>query len=536
MEPMDYSLDRSNGRSLRDLFFESALRHPQSTAFVLRDTERSYEDAARNARRYARAILEVTEGAAQRVGVFAYRSEVAYTATLGALSSGAAFVPLNPNFPPEKTASMIRQAALDAIVVDRVCVQAFQKVLPLLESCPPVLAPDVEQLDVPRVITPSKQAIEACLPLENLPPVLPDDIAYLLFTSGSTGEPKGVPVTHANVLHYLACLQERYKIVPEDRFSQTFEQTFDLSVHDLFLAWQGGACVCSASTVDLLAPTRFINKHQITVWFSVPSVPAQMRKRNTLTPDSLPSLRLSLFCGEPLPEASADLWQKAAPNSLVENLYGPTELTIACLVHRWNPETSPAACVNGIVPIGRPLAGLGAVLVDEDLNILTAPDASGELCVSGPQTTPGYWRNPAQTAQRFMDLPISPFESRRFYRTGDRVLRMSNGEYAFLGRTDHQIKILGHRVELGEVEAALRTDPGVGEAAALAWPVEDGVAKGIVAFVAGANLDAAALKALAGKHLPPYAIPQQVFVIPDMPHNANGKINRQALTQRLLSA
>jgi amino acid adenylation domain-containing protein len=358
-------------------------------------------------------------------------------------------------------------------------------------------------------------------------------MAYLLFTSGSTGQPKGVPVTHVNAVYFMDVMSRRYDIVPEDRFSQTFDQTFDLSVFDLFMAWSNGACVYGMAPVDLLSPTRFINNHKLTVWFSVPSVPAQMCRRNTLLPNSLPTLRLSLFCGEPLVQRSAEMWQAAAPNSILENLYGPTELTIACFLHRWKPETSPAMCRNGVVPIGRPYGGLAALIIDSDLN--TVPDGqAGELCVNGPQTTPGYWKNPAVTDQRYVFLPFSDRETRRFYRTGDLVTTVPNGEFVFLGRVDHQIKVLGHRVEPGEIEAALRSHPCVEDAIACPWPeLSPTTAEGIVAFVTGNEIETEALIAHAKAHLPPYIVPRQIFLLSEMPLNPNGKVDRRALQDRL---
>ena len=355
----------------------------------------------------------------------------------------------------------------------------------------------------------------------------PDRVAYLLFTSGSTGVPKGVPITNGNVRAYLTWARGRYSVGPADRCSQTFDQTFDLSVHDLFVAWDGGACVYALSPVELLAPAGFINRHQLTVWFSVPSIPAQMRKRGTLKPGSLPTLRWSLFCGEPLPQASAEAWQSAAPNSVVENLYGPTELTIACTVHRWDPTTSPAMCVNGMVAIGLPFPGLEAVLLDESLKPVPAGQA-GELCVAGAQTSPGYWRDPAKTAERFVN-----FEGRRYYRTGDRAQMLNCREFVCLGRADYQIKVLGFRVELGEIEAVLQKNSGVVQAVAMGWPVSEGTAQGIVAFVSGASLDGEALKANARESLPDYMAPSKVYVMENMPLNANGKVDRGALKMRL---
>ncbi len=377
-----------------------------------------------------------------------------------------------------------------------------------------------------------KRELAGFLPLTQLPPVLSGEVAYLLFTSGSTGTPKGVPVTHANVLHFIDVMTARYAIQPEDRFSQTFDQTFDLSVFDLFVAWERGACVYVLQPLELIAPTRFVNRHGLTVWFSVPSVPALMRKKGFLKPGAFPTLRLSLFCGEPLPTASAEAWQEAAPNSVLENLYGPTELTIACLLHRWDAEASPALCVNGMVPIGRPYPGLGALVLDDKLQPVEGEEP-GELCVSGPQTVPGYWQDEARTAERFITVPVSPSTALRAYRTGDRVARLKTGDYVYLGRVDHQIKVLGHRVELGEIEAALRRDPAVVEAIAVGWPMEEGTAQGIVAFVSGAGIEPARLLESARSTLPDYMAPREIRIMDTMPLNPNGKIDRNALRDLL---
>jgi amino acid adenylation domain-containing protein len=523
-------MDRADGPSLRAGFLASAAASPDAPALLVRGVTYSYGQLEETARRWAAAIVN-RRGPARRVGVFGYRSTTAYTGALAASMTGAAFVPLNPTFPVDKTASMIRQADLDAIVVDKLCAGQLDQVLG--ETAPMLLAPELDAPKFAGAATVFDRAeLEGTAPLGQLPPIAAEDIAYLLFTSGSTGQPKGVPVTHGNACHFLGVMQQRYGIRPDDRFSQTFDQTFDLSVFDLFLAWHNGACVCSMASVDLLAPAGFVNKNGVTVWFSVPSVPAQMRKRNRLTPDLMPGLRWSLFCGEPLPRASAEAWQAAAPNSVVENLYGPTELTIACFVHRWDPATSPAQCRHEVVPIGRPLPGLASLVVDEELRPV-GQGGEGELLVSGPQTTPGYWKDPQRTAERFPWIAVSDVDTRRFYRTGDRVACLDGGDYVFIGRTDHQIKVLGHRVELGEIEAALRSDARVAEAVAIGWPVEQGSAQGVVAFVTGNGVDVAALEKLAREVLPPWSVPQRILVSEQMPLNANGKIDRRALASTL---
>jgi amino acid adenylation domain-containing protein len=525
--------DRTDGASLRSGFLRHAASSPDAPAIVARGETRSYGEMDANARRWAGAIMDAVGRRPERVGLFAFRSETAYTGTLAALFAGAAFVPLNPTFPPEKTAAMIALADLDALIVDRGCLRQLAA-LPVELSGICIVVPELPASEIPDVgaTVLDRDALQAAAPLVRLEPLTPEDTAYLLFTSGSTGAPKGVPVAHGNAVYFMEVMSRRYDIQPADRFSQTFDQTFDLSVFDLFMAWSNGACVYAMSPVDLLSPTRFIHQNGITVWFSVPSVPAQMLRRNTLAAGSMPSLRLSLFCGEPLPQRSAEAWQQAAPGSALENLYGPTELTIACFVHRWDAATSPALCRNGVVPIGRPYEGLMAMIVDEQLTPV-ADGEIGELCVAGPQTTPGYWKAPEITAQRFVALPVSRHETRRFYRTGDLVARLPGGDYVFMGRADQQIKVLGHRVELGEIEAALRLGARVEHAVAFGIPLGSTSADSVVAFVSGDLPDADALRALARTTLPPYIVPRHIHVVDEMPFNANGKVDRRALQERL---
>ncbi len=213
--------------------------------------------------------------------------------------------------------------------------------------------------------------------------VAADSIAYLLFTSGSTGRPKGVMVSHANVLHYLDCVIKRYGFTSNDRVSQTFDLTFDLSAHDLFVAWEAGACVCCPTQKESIKPGAFINDARLTVWFSVPSTAVFMRRFGVLKPGMYPGLRLTLFCGEALPVETARQWALAAPNSVIENIYGPTELTIACTVYRWDNAKSPNECEQGVVPIGQPLDGMQALIVDQQLREVE-DGRDGELLMTGP--------------------------------------------------------------------------------------------------------------------------------------------------------
>src|SRR5207248_4135238 len=219
-----------------------------------------------------------------------------------------------------------------------------------------------------------------------------------------------------------------------------------------------GACVCCPTQKQLIKPGRFINDSRLTAWFSVPSTAVFMRRLGDLKPDLYPGLRLSLFCGEALPLEIAREWALAAPNSVIENIYGPTELTIACTAYRWNDVSSPAECEQGIVPIGEPFANMRALIVDEQLHQLE-DGVDGELVMTGPQLSLGYWQDRKRTDEAFVAIP-----NKRgiYYKTGDRVRRSGPGQpLVYLGRLDNQVKILGHRVELGEVESAVREVSGI---------------------------------------------------------------------------
>jgi amino acid adenylation domain-containing protein len=422
---------------------------------------------------------------------------------------------------------MIEQADLDCIFTDGASMPPLAKALKAVANSPPVLLADVPAGEwrslVPKLIFDGPE-LEKAPPLNSLPEVGSDDLAYLLFTSGSTGTPKGVPITHGNVRAFLDFNLAHYAFTSEDRLTQTFDQTFDLSVFDLFMAWGSGASVYVLNPFELLSPYNFLQKNQITVWFSVPSAAALLMRRGSLVPGSMPTLRWSLFCGEALFRGVAEAWQAAAPNSTVENLYGPTELTIACAQYRWDVDNSPAECFRDLVPIGDIYPHLQHIVVNDQLADV-AQGEIGELCVAGDQVSPGYWRAPNLTADRFFQRKVAHHKSLRFYRTGDLIVRHGNW-YSYVGRIDQQVKIAGFRIELGEIEAVLRRG-GCIDAVALPWP-DDQHSSWIVAAVSG-KVDASRLASYARSYLPDYMVPHYVFLVEDMPLNSNGKINRTAI-------
>ncbi|MCA9695770.1 MAG: amino acid adenylation domain-containing protein [Myxococcales bacterium] len=522
-------------RSLHGGFLAASERHPERPALEVGGEVHSYASLRARALAVA-ATLQATRGAEgpPLTCVLAQRSAGTFVGVLGALCSGHGYVPLLPSDPVERVARMIDRAEARALIVDAAGQRQLAKLLPRIERPLIVLSLEAAFDEAARAAHPRHTLLDARdLAPESAwapPPVDPDAVAYLLFTSGSTGEPKGVMVAHRNIAHFLDVVIDRYALGPDDRFTHLFEVTFDLSLFDMFAAWTVGACLCVPDARQRLLPSRYVAEAKVTVWFSVPSAALLMKETRTLTPGSLPGLRLALFCGEALTATVAEAFARAAQNAIVENLYGPTELTVACALYRVEDDVA-ARSVHDVVPIGAPFPGMRARVVDDALAEV-APGERGELLMTGPQVTLGYWRDPARTRAAFV---TPPGESALFYRTGDRVIRPRAGEpMIFLGRLDSQVKIRGFRVELGEIEAALREEAGVDAAVALAWPVSpSGVAEGVVAFLDDASVDTRALLQRVGKRLPRHMIPRQVHLIDAFPLNRNGKIDRGALRRSL---
>ena len=524
----------ANGH-LADGFLRSAHLYPDRTALVVDDERLTYAQLASTAAAIAGALGEhKPDGGPSRTAVLGERSVGAFAGVLGTLLRGDAYVPLNPTFPATRNQALLSRTRCRALVVDRGSLPHLDGILAGAEEELLIVAPELEDVSDLR----SRWRAHTVIGATDLPEADPPDrlqapaadaSAYLLFTSGSTGTPKGVVVAHRNVVHFIRAITERYNLSPEDRVSQTFALTFDLSVFDMFVTWEAGAALHCLPSKALLKPGAYIREHELTMWFSVPSTAMFMRRFGELKTGAYPSLRWSLFAGEALPVEVAEAWAEAAPHSIVENLYGPTEATIACTVYRWNAQRPRAEFPLGIVPIGRPTPAMHALVVDPELNEVPA-GVDGELLVAGPQVTPGYLDDPARTEAAFV---VPPGRSDVYYRTGDRVRLSAGGDLHYIGRMDHQIQVLGHRVELGEIECAARAAAGVDSVAALGWPRTAAGAAGIVLFVAAPEVDVKTLHTNLAAHLPEYMVPRTIHVLSELPLNPSGKIDRRALEARL---
>jgi len=518
-------------------FLDSAERFASREALVVNDKTLSYRELRARTAAIARTILDRELESFPLAAILASRSETAYAGVLGILGSGKGYVPLNPKFPVDRTRKMLVLSGSRVLVVGREALGQLPSLLPETDRTLTVILPDLDDAAdlcaaFPRHRFVSSRQMSAGAGFAFDIQVDSGAVAYLLFTSGSTGEPKGVPIHHSNLRSYIEYISNRYEVNERDRFSQEFEMTFDLSVHDMFICWERGACLFSVPEKSVMLPAKFIRDHGLTMWFSVPSVVALLSNMRLLQPRCFPSLRFSVFCGEPLSAAQAQHWQKAAPNSIVENLYGPTETTIAISHYRWDPSKSPQECLNGIVPIGWPFAGQQCRVADHERGEVSE---TGELCLAGSQVTDGYWNNPEKTQRQFVRLPETG--ETLWYRTGDLVKRGENGCLHYLGRMDHQVKIRGYRVELQEIEVVLRKTSQAEQVVAVPWPVVDGTADGVVAFVSGAsNLDDLHILNRCREALPDYMVPRKIYRLEEMPLNDNRKIDRKNLVKLLEGA
>jgi amino acid adenylation domain-containing protein len=533
------SLSPGLARPVWSGFMRSAKDHADRTALRVAGDSFTYGELQALALQIAATIQSrsLTSPDAPFTAVLAYRTVPAFAGVLGSLLAGNGYVPLNPTFPVERTQTMLDQSQCRSLIVDATSVSTLDALLHKTVGSMLVIMPDVRNAEEYRQRWPQndfvdREHLEAAFEWSEIPP-REDAIAYLLFTSGSTGVPKGVMVAHRNVAAFLDYMIDRYAITEHDRFSQMFDMTFDLSVFDMFMAWEKGACLCCPSRKTTIQPAAYIRDEELTIWFSVPSTAIFMKQLGALKPGRFPSLRFSLFCGEPLPVSSASAWQQAAPNSIVENLYGPTELTIACTLYRWDSSASPDESELGIVPIGYPYPGMEALVASENLKEV-APGQEGELLMRGPQMSLGYWNNPSKTAAAFV---VPPGKGSVYYRTGDRVRRpLGNGPITHLGRVDFQVKILGHRVELGEIEAVVRKECGCDGVVAAGWPPCPTGYAGVEVFVEGSLKDSREIEVLrnaVASKLPDYMVPRRFHFLPELPRNVNNKFDRKAISELL---
>ncbi|GLZ39694.1 amino acid adenylation domain-containing protein [Actinokineospora sp. NBRC 105648] len=499
-------------KTLYQWFADSAARHPDAVALEVGEHVLTYRELERRVAAVASLVVRADGRSPARVALLANRSLTAFAGYLAAQRLGAAVIPLNPGFPAARLRQVLDAAPVDVLLAD--------------ESSAGLLA------DAPvAVLALSDNDVLTAEGDVAATPAGLDEVAYILFTSGSTGRPKGVPVRHRNLAPYIAHNIDRYAVAPGARMSHTFDLTFDPSVFDLFVTWGGGATLVCPQRTELLSPVDYLVERGITHWFSVPSVVTVGGQLGTLPAGLATGVRHSVFIGEQLPAHTAAAWRAVTPNAPVDNVYGPTELTVACTEYRLPADSATwPGTSNDTVPIGPVYGFLDHVVIDPD----GLPAEDGELCVRGSQRFDGYL-DPEDNAGRFVTLrggrfvPVSgPVEPKHYYRTGDRV-RWENGNLVHLGRLDHQVKIRGYRIELGDIETALARHPEI--SAAVVLVAGSDTDPRLEACYTGSPVPARDLTRWLRARLPLHMVPRRLYHLESLPLNANGKTDRRALRE-----
>jgi amino acid adenylation domain-containing protein len=509
---------------LSHLLEETATTSPGALAVRSGDESLSFADLHDRAARLAAALRSVGVNPGDRVAIHLHKSVASWVAVHGVLRSGAAYVPIDPLAPADVLAELVKDAGASILISDA----SARPLTGVASAGVRVIIGAANAPEGVRSISWAEVATHEPAPIRT---VLGDDLAYIMYTSGSTGRPKGIAHTHRSGLRYAQLSRDLYGLCPDDHMANIAPLHFDQSTFELFSGMLAGASVLAVPEPVLRFPaslSELAAREMVTVWYSVPFVLTQLLQRGALGDRDLSSLRWVLYGGENFPSPLLRELMALWPHATFSNVYGPAEVNQCTYHHLAGPPTDAQA-----VPIGRAWADTDVILADLESRPVR-PGQVGEILVRSATEMRGYWKSTDLTTARYRDLQHADGARTRWFATGDLAFENPNGDLVFVGRSDNQVKIRGHRVELEAVDAALATLNGVTAAVTLCERRIDG-ADVLVACVATSEaLDERAILSALRRRLPAYAVPQRVVQVATLPMTSSGKVDRNAAQRECL--
>jgi len=520
---------------LHHLLSDSAKNYPDKPAVVFGNETTTYQELDDITTKLALSLIDAGIKRRDRVGIYLNKSISSVIAINAVLKAGGIYVPLDPNAPLSRLGYIILNSEIRCVLTSAKKVPNIAKMFPENNPLETIVLMDnspvqIDDIPVNTIPWSAVNARDTARLKENIG--IETDLAYILYTSGSTGDPKGVMISHLNALTFINWSHDELGIQTTDHISSHAPLHFDLSIFDIFTSIRAGATIFPVPEEFSIFPRRlihFLQQNKITVWYSVPSVLTHMIVHGNMKSHSFPDMRLILFAGEVFPVKYLRELMEIIPKAEYFNLYGPTETNVCTFyqVKTMEPDTLKP------VPIGRACKNMEVFSLDEHGNIITESGKEGELCVRGSCVAQGYWRDRQKTEIYFIrNFLLSDFDE-KMYKTGDIVTRDDDGNYHLIGRRDHMIKSRGYRIEIGEIEAALLGHTAVKEVAVVAIPDEH-ISNRIKAFVVPMPLSKTVTKIeieqYLSKKIPHYMIPEIIEFCTMLPKTSSGKIDRKLLS------
>lgn len=513
---------------LHQLLQKSAQQWSERPAVCYKNDCLSYAQLDAQSKQLAMLLQQSGVKRGDRVGIYLEKSPLYLVAIFGILKAGGVYIPLDPGAPKQRIAFIIDNSEMQAIIS---CAEKING----LNSCAGNHLNELQKI----VLTDNAFELNASLPQAVAPLTDPglieNDLAYILYTSGSTGVPKGVMISHRASLTFVHWAYETFQVHSNDRVANHAPFHFDLSIFDVFTTIKAGATVVLVPPALSVFPRSladFIAKENISIWYSVPSVLMRLVLYGQLERHEYPHLRTVLFAGEVFPIKYLRQLMQLLPKPTYFNLYGPTETNV-CTYYEV-PDDLPESMTA--LPIGKACANTETVVLNEQQQIVPHGE-EGELCVRSPSVMAGYWKLPEKTSESLVSFVFHKnIGAESIYRTGDFVKQTADGHYTYVGRRDNMIKSNGYRIELGEVESSLYSHPDVQEVAVITVP-DDEIGNRIKAFVVlveGKVLHPKILQGFCAERLPSYMIPHTLEFVKSLPKTSTGKVDKAALKKNLV--